>query len=82
MGLSALHKDTMASGESEVFFNVRNIKAKACNVCNTFVSNHFLPPAICRNSCGDGFCSRPNMCTCSSGHLSPSCGAAAGEFST
>uniref|UniRef100_A0A8C2J4J2 Fibrillin 2b n=1 Tax=Cyprinus carpio TaxID=7962 RepID=A0A8C2J4J2_CYPCA len=32
---------------------------------------------ICRNSCGDGFCSRPNMCTCSSGHLAPSCGAAA-----
>uniref|UniRef100_A0A8D0D984 Fibrillin-1 n=1 Tax=Sander lucioperca TaxID=283035 RepID=A0A8D0D984_SANLU len=29
---------------------------------------------ICRNSCGDGFCSRPNMCTCSSGQLSPSCG--------
>lgn len=38
-------------------------------------------PAICRNSCGDGFCSRPNMCTCSNGHLSPSCGAGAGgEF--
>ncbi|KAL7855284.1 hypothetical protein SRHO_G00174740 [Serrasalmus rhombeus] len=32
---------------------------------------------ICRNTCGDGFCSRPNMCTCSSGHLAPSCGAAA-----
>uniref|UniRef100_A0A3P8W7A7 Fibrillin 2b n=1 Tax=Cynoglossus semilaevis TaxID=244447 RepID=A0A3P8W7A7_CYNSE len=29
---------------------------------------------ICRNSCGDGFCSRPNMCTCSSGQVSPSCG--------
>ncbi|XP_042178990.1 fibrillin-2b isoform X2 [Oncorhynchus tshawytscha] len=33
---------------------------------------------ICRNSCGDGFCSRPNMCTCGSGQLSPSCGAGAG----
>lgn len=30
---------------------------------------------ICRNSCGDGFCSRPNMCTCSSGQISPTCGA-------
>ncbi|XP_053558993.1 fibrillin-2-like [Bombina bombina] len=30
---------------------------------------------ICRNSCGDGFCSRPNMCTCSNGQLSPNCGA-------
>ncbi|XP_031412953.1 fibrillin-2-like [Meleagris gallopavo] len=29
---------------------------------------------ICRNSCGDGFCSRPNMCTCSNGQLSPNCG--------
>uniref|UniRef100_A0A8C3RBV6 Fibrillin 3 n=1 Tax=Cyanoderma ruficeps TaxID=181631 RepID=A0A8C3RBV6_9PASS len=28
---------------------------------------------ICRNSCGDGFCSRPNMCTCSNGQLSPNC---------
>lgn len=35
----------------------------------------FRSPAICRNSCGDGFCSRPNMCTCSNGQLSPSCGA-------
>uniref|UniRef100_A0A8C5I4Y5 Fibrillin-2-like n=1 Tax=Gouania willdenowi TaxID=441366 RepID=A0A8C5I4Y5_GOUWI len=33
---------------------------------------------ICRNSCGDGFCSRPNMCTCTNGQLSPSCGATAG----
>ncbi|GLD50128.1 fibrillin-2b, partial [Lates japonicus] len=33
---------------------------------------------ICRDSCGDGFCSRSNMCTCSNGQLSPSCGAGAG----
>uniref|UniRef100_A0A8C4T2T3 Fibrillin 1 n=1 Tax=Erpetoichthys calabaricus TaxID=27687 RepID=A0A8C4T2T3_ERPCA len=29
---------------------------------------------ICRSSCGDGFCSRPNMCTCTNGQLAPSCG--------
>uniref|UniRef100_W5N6L7 Fibrillin 1 n=1 Tax=Lepisosteus oculatus TaxID=7918 RepID=W5N6L7_LEPOC len=29
---------------------------------------------ICRSSCGDGFCSRPNMCTCPSGQIAPSCG--------
>uniref|UniRef100_A0A4W4HGQ6 Fibrillin-1 n=1 Tax=Electrophorus electricus TaxID=8005 RepID=A0A4W4HGQ6_ELEEL len=29
---------------------------------------------ICRSSCGDGFCSRPNMCTCPSGQVAPSCG--------
>ncbi|XP_063820322.1 fibrillin-2 [Pseudophryne corroboree] len=28
---------------------------------------------ICRNSCDDGFCSRPNMCTCSNGQVSPAC---------
>ncbi|XP_041083035.1 fibrillin-1-like [Polyodon spathula] len=28
---------------------------------------------ICRSSCGDGFCSRPNMCTCPSGQIAPSC---------
>lgn len=39
-------------------------------------------PAICRNSCGDGFCSRPNMCTCSSGQVSPSCGGGAGGQSS
>ncbi|KAK3570134.1 hypothetical protein QTP86_012507 [Hemibagrus guttatus] len=29
---------------------------------------------ICRSSCGDGFCSRPNMCTCPTGQIAPSCG--------
>ncbi|XP_067329714.1 fibrillin-2 isoform X2 [Anolis sagrei] len=33
---------------------------------------------ICRNSCGDGFCSRPNICTCANGQLSPNCAGAAG----
>lgn len=35
--------------------------------------------AICRHSCGDGFCSRPNMCTCPSGQISPSCGSRSSE---
>ncbi|KAL7847601.1 hypothetical protein AOLI_G00223190 [Acnodon oligacanthus] len=30
---------------------------------------------ICRNSCGDGFCSRPNMCTCPTGQIAQSCAA-------
>uniref|UniRef100_A0A8C2GKQ6 Fibrillin 2a n=1 Tax=Cyprinus carpio TaxID=7962 RepID=A0A8C2GKQ6_CYPCA len=29
--------------------------------------------AICRSSCGDGFCSRPNMCTCPGGLIAPTC---------
>lgn len=34
--------------------------------------------AICRSSCGDGFCSRPNMCTCPTGQIAPSCGSKSG----
>ncbi|XP_053097505.1 fibrillin-2 isoform X2 [Pangasianodon hypophthalmus] len=30
---------------------------------------------ICRNSCGEGYCSRPNMCTCPNGQIAPSCAA-------
>ncbi|XP_023701075.2 fibrillin-2 isoform X1 [Paramormyrops kingsleyae] len=33
---------------------------------------------ICRHSCGDGFCSRPNVCTCSNGQIAPTCGAKSG----
>ncbi|XDV28453.1 hypothetical protein PO909_031763, partial [Leuciscus waleckii] len=29
---------------------------------------------ICRSSCGDGFCSRPNMCTCPTGQIAHTCG--------
>ena len=36
--------------------------------------------AICRHSCGDGFCSRPNMCTCPSGQIAPSCGSRSSEY--
>ncbi len=38
----------------------------------------FLLAAICRSSCGDGFCSRPNMCTCPNGQIAPSCGSKSG----
>lgn len=54
------------------------------------VKHHALKPctnrplilftAICRHSCGDGFCSRPNMCTCPSGQISPSCGSRSSEY--
>lgn len=37
--------------------------------------------AICRNSCGDGFCSRPNMCTCPSGQIAPTCGTKSSKYS-
>ena len=39
-----------------------------------------LLTAICWHSCGDGFCSRPNMCTCPSGQISPSCGSRSSEY--
>ncbi|XP_025772212.1 fibrillin-3 [Puma concolor] len=34
---------------------------------------------VCRHACGDGFCSRPNLCTCADGKLAPSCGGSRGE---
>lgn len=45
-------------------------------------ANHPLAlfTAICRHSCGDGFCSRPNMCTCPSGQIAPSCGSRSSEY--
>uniref|UniRef100_H2LL33 Fibrillin 2b n=1 Tax=Oryzias latipes TaxID=8090 RepID=H2LL33_ORYLA len=54
------------------------------NVCGSRFNSYCCPGwktlaggnqciVICRNSCGDGFCSRPNMCTCSNGQLSPNC---------
>ncbi|KAB1259263.1 Fibrillin-2 [Camelus dromedarius] len=29
---------------------------------------------VCRHACGEGFCSRPNLCACADGKLAPSCG--------
>ncbi|XP_054439323.1 fibrillin-3 [Pteronotus mesoamericanus] len=29
---------------------------------------------VCRHACGEGFCSRPNLCACVDGRLAPSCG--------
>lgn len=36
-------------------------------------------PAVCRHACGEGFCSRPNLCACADGKLAPSCGVSRGE---
>ncbi|XP_042587887.1 fibrillin-2-like [Cyprinus carpio] len=55
------------------------------NVCGSGLQSYCCPgwktlPAgkrcvlpICRSSCGDGFCSRPNMCTCPGGLIAPTC---------
>lgn len=37
------------------------------------------PSAVCRHACGEGFCSRPNLCTCANGKLAPSCGVSQGK---
>uniref|UniRef100_A0A8D1TIW8 Fibrillin 3 n=1 Tax=Sus scrofa TaxID=9823 RepID=A0A8D1TIW8_PIG len=34
---------------------------------------------ICRHACGEGFCSRPNLCACADGKLAPSCGVSRGS---
>lgn len=36
-------------------------------------------PAVCRHACGEGFCSRPNLCACADGTLAPSCAGSRGE---
>ncbi|XP_043105727.1 fibrillin-2 [Puntigrus tetrazona] len=55
------------------------------NVCGSGLRSYCCPgwttlPAgkrcvlpICRSGCGDGFCSRPNMCTCPDGQTAPAC---------
>ncbi|XP_029108624.1 fibrillin-2 isoform X1 [Scleropages formosus] len=45
-----------------------------CPGWKTFPGGNQCIVPICRNNCGDGFCSRPNMCTCSSGQIAPTCG--------
>ncbi|ELK08077.1 Fibrillin-3 [Pteropus alecto] len=34
---------------------------------------------VCRHTCGEGFCSRPNLCACADGKLAPSCGVSQGS---
>ncbi|XP_025841448.2 fibrillin-3 isoform X4 [Vulpes vulpes] len=34
---------------------------------------------VCRHACGEGFCSRPNLCACADGKLAPSCGGSRGS---
>nr|XP_033775586.1 fibrillin-1 isoform X2 [Geotrypetes seraphini] len=60
--------------------------AKKPNVCGSHYNVYCCPGwktlpggnqcivPICRHSCGDGFCSRPNLCTCPNGQVAPSCG--------
>uniref|UniRef100_A0AAY4CEM9 Fibrillin-1 n=1 Tax=Denticeps clupeoides TaxID=299321 RepID=A0AAY4CEM9_9TELE len=63
---------------------------KGPNVCGSRFNSYCCPGwktlsggnqcivPICRSSCGDGFCSRPNMCTCPNGQIAPSCGSKSG----
>uniref|UniRef100_A0A8D3BIL8 Fibrillin 1 n=1 Tax=Scophthalmus maximus TaxID=52904 RepID=A0A8D3BIL8_SCOMX len=48
--------------------------AYCCPGWKTLTGGNQCIVPICRSSCGDGFCSRPNMCTCPSGQIAPSCG--------
>ncbi|XP_046720263.1 fibrillin-1 [Silurus meridionalis] len=66
--------------------NTGQLSLKSPNVCGTRQHSYCCPGwktltggnqcivPICRSSCGDGFCSRPNMCTCPNGQISSSCG--------
>ncbi|XP_037650240.1 fibrillin-1 [Sebastes umbrosus] len=48
--------------------------AYCCPGWKTLTGGNQCIVPICRSSCGDGFCSRPNMCTCPTGQIAPSCG--------
>uniref|UniRef100_A0A673I3V1 Fibrillin-1-like n=1 Tax=Sinocyclocheilus rhinocerous TaxID=307959 RepID=A0A673I3V1_9TELE len=49
-------------------------QAYCCPGWKTLTGGNQCIVPICRSSCGDGFCSRPNMCTCPSGQIAPTCG--------
>ncbi|XP_016332605.1 fibrillin-1, partial [Sinocyclocheilus anshuiensis] len=48
--------------------------AYCCPGWKTLTGGNQCIVPICRSSCGDGFCSRPNMCTCPSGQIASTCG--------
>ncbi|XP_062418004.1 fibrillin-1 [Pungitius pungitius] len=48
--------------------------AYCCPGWKTLTGGNQCIVPICRSPCGDGFCSRPNMCTCPNGQIAPSCG--------
>uniref|UniRef100_A0A4W6C030 Fibrillin-1 n=1 Tax=Lates calcarifer TaxID=8187 RepID=A0A4W6C030_LATCA len=52
--------------------------AYCCPGWKTLTGGNQCIVPICRSSCGDGFCSRPNMCTCPNGQIAPSCGSKSG----
>ncbi|KAJ3593092.1 hypothetical protein NHX12_005429, partial [Muraenolepis orangiensis] len=53
---------------------LRGTNAFCCPGWKTLTGGNQCIVPICRSTCGDGFCSRPNMCTCPTGQISPSCG--------
>ncbi|XP_036073377.1 fibrillin-1 isoform X2 [Oryzias melastigma] len=48
--------------------------AYCCPGWKTLTGGNQCIVPICRSLCGDGFCSRPNLCTCPNGQIAPSCG--------
>ncbi|MEQ2212337.1 hypothetical protein XENOCAPTIV_029472 [Xenoophorus captivus] len=56
--------------------------AYCCPGWKTLTGGNQCIVPICRSSCGDGFCSRPNMCTCPNGQIAPTCGSKSGHSAT
>ncbi|XP_043990670.1 fibrillin-1 isoform X1 [Gambusia affinis] len=48
--------------------------AYCCPGWKTLTGGNQCIVPICRSTCGDGFCSRPNMCTCPNGQIASTCG--------
>ncbi|XP_063036507.1 fibrillin-2 isoform X2 [Melospiza melodia melodia] len=87
LAATAAHREDGAGGASgRVRRRGQHDGLRGPNVCGSRFRSYCCPGwrtlaggnqcivPICRNSCGDGFCSRPNMCTCASGQISPTCG--------
>ncbi|XP_035165832.1 fibrillin-2 [Oxyura jamaicensis] len=83
---AAAHREEGAGSAGRVRRRGQQDVLRGPNVCGSRFHSYCCPGwktlpggnqcivPICRNSCGDGFCSRPNMCTCASGQISPTCG--------
>ncbi|KAI8508113.1 Fibrillin 3 [Branchiostoma belcheri] len=50
-----------------------------CPGWRTLPSGNQCIVPICKNTCGEGYCSRPNSCTCPGGKTGPACSGERGE---
>ncbi|XP_067253271.1 fibrillin-2 [Chanodichthys erythropterus] len=77
-GKATVHMDGSQRREKQESLRGPNVcgsrlQSYCCPGWKTLPGGNQCVVPICRNSCGDGFCSRPNMCTCPGGQIAPTC---------